>query len=108
MGAPNYLRGGSQSGNVAVKELLEAGLVDALASDYVPRSPLDCAFAIAADRGLDLPSAIALVSSTPARFAGLTDRGSLEIGLRADLVQVRVMDGQPVVRGVWREGKRVF
>lgn len=64
MGAPNYLRGGSQSGNVAVKELLEAGLVDALASDYVPRSPLDCAFAIAADRGLDLPSAIALVSST--------------------------------------------
>jgi alpha-D-ribose 1-methylphosphonate 5-triphosphate diphosphatase len=110
MGAPNYLRGGSQSGNVAVKELLEAGLVDALASDYVPRSPLDCAFAIAADRDLDidLPSAIALVSSTPARFAGLTDRGRLETGLRADLVQVRVMDGQPVVRGVWREGIRVF
>lgn len=110
MGAPNYLRGGSQSGNVAVKELLEAGLVDALASDYVPRSPLDCAFAIADDPDLnfDLPSAIALVSRAPARFAGLTDRGSLEIGLRADLVQVRVMDGQPVVRGVWRQGARVF
>ncbi|MEO0384905.1 MAG: alpha-D-ribose 1-methylphosphonate 5-triphosphate diphosphatase [Pseudomonadota bacterium] len=110
MGAPNYLRGGSQSGNIAVKELLEAGLVDALASDYVPRSPLDCAFAIAddADLNFDLPSAIALVSRAPARFAGLTDRGSLEIGLRADLVQVRVMDGQPVVRGVWREGVRVF
>lgn len=110
MGAPNYLRGGSQSGNVAVKELLEAGLVDALASDYVPRSPLDCAFAIAddPDLSLDLPSAIALVSRAPARFAGLTDRGSLEIGLRADLVQVRVMDNQPVVRGVWRQGARVF
>lgn len=110
MGAPNYLRGGSQSGNVAVKELLEAGLVDALASDYVPRSPLDCAFAIADDPDLnfDLPSAIALVSRAPARFAGLTDRGGLEIGLRADLVQVRVMDGQPVVCGVWRQGARVF
>lgn len=110
MGAPNYLRGGSQSGNVAVKELLDAGLVDALASDYVPRSPLDCAFAIADDPSLDidLPSAIGLVSSAPARLACLNDRGSLETGLRADLVQVRVMDGQPIVRGVWREGMRVF
>ena len=54
-GAPNYLRGGSQSGNVAVRALLEAGLVDALASDYVPRSLLDAAVAIAADPALDLP-----------------------------------------------------
>ena len=40
-GAPNYLRGGSQSGNVGLRELLAEGLVDILASDYVPRSLLE-------------------------------------------------------------------
>lgn len=109
-GAPNFLRGGSQSGNVAVRTLLEAGVVDALASDYVPRSPLDCAFAIAADQDLpiDLPQAIAMVTSAPAGIAGLHDRGRLAEGLRADLVQVRLHDRQPIVCGVWRAGVKVF
>jgi hypothetical protein len=72
-GAPNYLRGGSQSGNVAVKDLLAEGLVDMFASDYVPRSLLDAAFRLAADPALphDLPAAIALVTEAPARAAGL-------------------------------------
>ncbi|MEM8631473.1 MAG: alpha-D-ribose 1-methylphosphonate 5-triphosphate diphosphatase [Pseudomonadota bacterium] len=109
-GAPNYLRGGSQSGNVAVRELLSEHLVDVLASDYVPRSPLDAAFAIAADPDLayDLPAAIALVSDAPARHSGLGDRGRISEGLRADLVAVRLHDGQPQVTAVWREGHRVF
>lgn len=110
MGAPNYLRGGSQSGNVSVAELLSHGLVDALASDYVPRSPLDAAFRLAADPATphDLPAAIGLVSDTPARMTGLSDRGRIEQGSRADLVAVRLVDGQPVVQAVWREGKQVF
>lgn len=109
-GAPNFLRGGSQSGNVAVRELLLEGLVDVLASDYVPRSPLDCAVAIAADPQMqyDLPRAIKMVTDAPAQLTGLTDRGRIETGLRADLVQVRLEGPQPVVRGVWREGLRVF
>ncbi|MBV6657600.1 MAG: alpha-D-ribose 1-methylphosphonate 5-triphosphate diphosphatase [Devosiaceae bacterium] len=109
-GAPNFLRGGSQSGNVAVRTLLEEGLVDALASDYVPRSPLDCAFAIASDEGvdMDLPAAIGLVTDAPAQMAGLTDRGRLEVGRRADLVRVALVDGQPIVRAVWRAGNQVF
>jgi alpha-D-ribose 1-methylphosphonate 5-triphosphate diphosphatase len=76
-GAPNYLRGGSQSGNVAVADLLAEGLVDMLASDYVPRSLLDAAFRLAADPALphDLPAAIALVSDAPARAAGLDRPG---------------------------------
>lgn len=109
-GAPNYLRGGSQSGNVAVAELLAEGLVDMFASDYVPRSLLDAAFRLAQDPALphDLPAAIALVSETPARTAGLTDRGRIAEGLRADLVAVRLIGSQPVVQAVWREGRQVY
>ena len=40
MGGPNLIRGGSHSGNVAAKELAEAGLLDILSSDYVPSSLL--------------------------------------------------------------------
>jgi alpha-D-ribose 1-methylphosphonate 5-triphosphate diphosphatase len=109
-GAPNYLRGGSQSGNVSVAELLSLGLVDALASDYIPRSPLDAAFALAADPALphDLPAALALVTDAPAGMTGLADRGRIEAGLRADLVAVRLIGDQPVVQAVWRCGRQVF
>ena len=109
-GAPNYLRGGSQSGNVGVAALLQAGLVDALASDYIPRSPLDAALAMADDPAMafDLPAAVALISDGPARLAGLDDRGRIAPGLRADLVAVRRHAEQPVVTAVWRDGRRVF
>ncbi|QDL91199.1 alpha-D-ribose 1-methylphosphonate 5-triphosphate diphosphatase [Paroceanicella profunda] len=108
-GAPNYLRGGSQSGNVAVRELLEAGLVDILASDYVPRALIDAAFAIAADPALPqgLPETVRMVSEAPARAAGLTDRGRLEPGLRADLLHVARTRGRTHLRAAWRAGRRV-
>ena len=109
-GAPNYLRGGSQSGNVAVAALLAEGLVDVLASDYIPRSPLDAAFAIAADPAMphDLSAAIGMVTRAPAEMTGLTDRGAIAEGLRADLVAVRLVRDQPVVDAVWRAGRQVF
>ena len=93
-----------------MSELLARGLVDALASDYVPRSLLDAAFRLADDPDTphDLPAAIALVSDAPARMAGLGDRGRIAEGLRADLVAVRMVAGQPVVQAVWRKGKQVY
>jgi alpha-D-ribose 1-methylphosphonate 5-triphosphate diphosphatase len=105
-GAPNLVRGGSHAGNVAAADLVRAGLVDAFASDYVPAALLEAAFA-ASRLGLSLPDAVALVTDRPARMAGLTDRGRIAPGLRADLVRVRVHDGLPVVRAVWRGGERV-
>jgi alpha-D-ribose 1-methylphosphonate 5-triphosphate diphosphatase len=110
MGAPNLLRGGSQSGNVSLRTLLEADLCDILSSDYIPRSPLDAAFAIGLDASLpqDLPRAIAMVTDAPARLAGLTDRGRIAPDLRADLVQVRRVGTHNHVVGVWREGLRVY
>ncbi|HET6522219.1 MAG TPA: alpha-D-ribose 1-methylphosphonate 5-triphosphate diphosphatase [Geminicoccaceae bacterium] len=108
MGAPNLIRGGSHSGNVAAGELAAAGLLDALASDYVPASLLQAAFRLAADPfGIPLPAAVAMVTRTPAALAGLDDRGEIAPGLRADLVRVRVMEGRPVARAVWRAGERV-
>jgi alpha-D-ribose 1-methylphosphonate 5-triphosphate diphosphatase len=104
-GAPNIVRGGSHSGNVAVADLITANAVDALASDYVPASLVEAAFT-AADR-IGLPSAIAMITASPASMAGLADRGALAPGLRGDLVRVRLHEGLPVVREAWRAGLRV-
>ncbi len=108
-GAPNLVRGGSQSGNIAVRDLLSAHLVDILASDYVPRSMLDAAFMIAADPGLDydLPSAVAMVTRSPALAGNLPDRGAIKTGLKADLIRVDLQDGHPFVKSAWRSGHRV-
>ena len=105
-GAPNIVRGGSHSGNVSAADLLAAGAVDALASDYVPPAMIEAAFA-AADAGLPVPQAVALVTSGPARLAGLDDRGRLAVGLRADLVRARRHEGLTAPLAVWRQGRRV-
>jgi alpha-D-ribose 1-methylphosphonate 5-triphosphate diphosphatase len=104
-GAPNIVRGGSHSGNVSAADLLEVGAVDAFASDYVPNSLVEAAFQCA--QRIGLPAAVALITDRPARLAGLPDRGRLVPGQRADMVRVRVHDGLPVVRQVWRAGERV-
>ena len=110
MGAPNLLRGGSQSGNVALRDLLAADLCDVLSSDYIPRSPLDAAFMIATDDSLpqDLSRAVGMVTDAPARLAGLTDRGRIAQGYCADLVRVRPLGAHNHVVGVWRAGQRVY
>ncbi|MBC7133944.1 Alpha-D-ribose 1-methylphosphonate 5-triphosphate diphosphatase [Pseudoruegeria aquimaris] len=106
MGAPNLIRGGSHSGNVAAHALAREGLLDILSSDYVPSSLMTAAFQLA-DLWGDLPRAIATVTDTPARAAGLDDRGRMAPGLRADLVRVHRLGDLPVVRAVWSHGHRV-
>ncbi|HEY8288932.1 MAG TPA: alpha-D-ribose 1-methylphosphonate 5-triphosphate diphosphatase [Acetobacteraceae bacterium] len=107
-GAPNVVRGGSHSGNVAAADLLTAGAVDAFASDYVPASLMEAAFQCARRPRITLPDALAMISDYPARMAGLADRGRLEAGLRADLVRIRLHETLPIVRQVWRAGERVI
>ncbi|MFH3479753.1 alpha-D-ribose 1-methylphosphonate 5-triphosphate diphosphatase [Xanthobacter variabilis] len=107
-GAPNVVRGGSHSNGVAMKDLVAEGLLDALASDYVPASLLQAATALHFRQGLPLWDALALVTSAPARMAGLADRGRLAPGLRADITRFHMVEGTPVVRQVLVRGERVF
>jgi alpha-D-ribose 1-methylphosphonate 5-triphosphate diphosphatase len=107
MGAPNALRGVSTSGNLSAQDAIAAGLVDMLASDYHPGALLQAAFLIA-DRGLlSLPQAIALITANPARALGLADRGTLAVGMQADLVLL-ANHTRPRVCATFREGKQIY
>jgi alpha-D-ribose 1-methylphosphonate 5-triphosphate diphosphatase len=108
MGAPNIVRGMSHSGNVSARALGEKGVLDILSSDYVPGSLLYGALLLeqAAD-SITLPQAIATVTRNPARAVGLDDRGEIAVGLRADLVRYHVTNKAPIIRDVWREGRKV-
>lgn len=108
MGAPNVVRGGSHSGNVAALDLARAGCLDVLSSDYIPFSLIHAAFSLTAgEDAIALPHAVAMITDTPARTVGLDDRGRIETGRRADLVRARLVDDVPVIRSVWRGGSRV-
>jgi alpha-D-ribose 1-methylphosphonate 5-triphosphate diphosphatase len=108
MGAPNLIRGGSHSGNVASAELARAGVLDIMSSDYVPSSLLIAALRLpeAAD-AFDLPAAVRTVSKTPAETVGLSDRGEIVAGKRADMIRVHRAGGAAAVRSVWSGGRRV-
>lgn len=109
MGAPNVVRGGSHSGNVSARELAKAGHLDIISSDYIPASMMQAAFFMAEVMDeITLPQAIKLVSANPAKAAGLDDRGEIAIGKRGDLVRVQIAEHVPIIRTVWREGRRVI
>ncbi|CAN5177967.1 alpha-D-ribose 1-methylphosphonate 5-triphosphate diphosphatase [soil metagenome] len=108
MGAPNVVRNGSHSGNIAAVDLAREGLLDILSSDYIPSSLLMGALQLP-DRvpGIDLAAAVRTVTKRPAEAVGLPDRGEIATGKRGDLIRVHVARDVPVVRSVWREGHRV-
>ena len=113
MGGPNVVRGGSHSGNVSAAELARHGLLDILSSDYVPGSLLSGVMRLVDEQILTLPQDVAIVSDHPAQATGMNDRGRIENGLRADLIQVRTINmtegkQHAVVRGVWRQGRQVM
>lgn len=106
MGAPNLIRGGSHSGNVAAHQLAERQRLDVLSSDYIPASLLLGAVKLGDIWG-DMSAGIRTVTRNPAARVGLTDRGQLAPGLRADLVRFRIAEGCPAVVAVWSQGSRV-
>ncbi len=109
VGAPNLVRGGSQSGNVSAAELIERDLADILCADYHAPSILAGLFQMERDGLRDLPAAVRMATRNPARAVGLTDRGAIEPGLRADLIQVRLdSHGFPHVEAAYSRGRQVL
>ncbi len=106
MGAPNLIRGGSHSGNVAAVDLAEAGLLDIVSSDYVPSALLQAGLMLG-DLWGDVARGIATVTAAPAKAAGLADRGHLSLGARADVIRVARIGGAGALRGTWVQGNRV-
>ena len=106
MGAPNLIRGGSHSGNVAASALADAGLLDIISSDYVPASLLSAGLMLGDFWG-DTARGISTITAAPAAVAGLPDRGHLTPGARADVIRVTRHDRAGSVRGVWVQGERV-
>ncbi|EGP07904.1 metal-dependent hydrolase [Bradyrhizobiaceae bacterium SG-6C] len=108
MGAPNVVRGGSHSGNIAAVDLAREGLLDIMSSDYIPSSLLMAAMQLPRHvPAIDLAAAVRTVTKTAAEAVGLSDRGEIAAGKRADLIRVHVAHDVPAVRSVWREGHRV-
>ena len=88
MGCPNVVRGGSHLGWASAARMAEAGICSVLSSDYFYPAMLRAAMILAGRGVLDLPRAWALISTNPAAAAGLSDRGAIAEGLRADIVLV--------------------
>ena len=88
LGAPNVVRGGSHTGWTNAADMIAKGLCSILASDYYYPAQLLAAFRLAADGVLPLAQAWQLISAAPAEAAGLTDRGILAEGYRADIILV--------------------
>ncbi|WP_327051606.1 alpha-D-ribose 1-methylphosphonate 5-triphosphate diphosphatase [Halomicrococcus gelatinilyticus] len=104
MGAPNLVRGGSQWGNLSTADAIDAGAADALLADYHPPSLLAAPFV---DTGEPLPTRVARVTAAPAAAVGLTDRGRIEPGARADLVLVEP-EPTPVVERAFVAGAPAY
>lgn len=108
MGAPNVLRGGSHNNAIPATEAVLADECTVLTSDYYYPAPLVAPFVLARRHGIDLARAWALVSAHPAETTGLTDRGRLAPGLRADIIAVDASGEWPEVRAVWVAGRPVL
>lgn len=107
-GAPNILRGKSQSGAMRALDAVKAGVADCLCADYHPAALIMAVFRLPELAGISLADAVRLVSTNPARAAGLTDRGEIAVGKRADLVAVAHINGLAQASSVFSAGKLVF
>jgi len=88
MGSPNVVRGRSHIGWASAARLTEAGICNVLSSDYFYPAMMRAALILSQRGTLDLAQAWALISTNPARAAGLSDRGTIAAGKRADLAIV--------------------
>lgn len=105
-GAPNVVRGSSHLGSPSAADMIEAGLCDALASDYFYPAMLAAIARLHAEGRRPLTELWRLVAANPARMAGLHDRGRIAVGQRADLVLIDWPRGEaPAVLMTMSDGR---
>lgn len=107
-GAPNILRGKSQSGSIRALDAVQAGVADCLCADYHPATLVVAVFRLPELANISLADAVRLVSVNPAQAAGLIDRGEIAVGKRADLVSVVQINGLAQANCVYAGGKPVY
>jgi alpha-D-ribose 1-methylphosphonate 5-triphosphate diphosphatase len=107
-GAPNILRGKSQSGSMKAIDAIHEGVADCLCADFAPATLLAAVMLLSQHSELDLPSAVRLATYHPAKAAKLTDRGVIEVGKRADLIAVDTPGGVAQVTKAWVQGREVY
>lgn len=106
LGAPNAMRGGSHLGSPGAAQMIARGLCDILASDYYYPAMLGAMVRLHADRVAPLADLWRLVSVNPARAMGLTDRGRIAPGQRADIVLLDWPEGHaPAPLRTWVSGR---
>lgn len=106
VGAPNILLGGSHSGNMSAAEAIQAGCADILCSDYYPPAILHSIFTMHQKYGVSLPEMVNKATLNPARAMGLEkEYGSIEVGKKADLLVIDILDGYPVITHVLVDGR---
>lgn len=90
MGAPNLIRGGSHVGYMSVAAAAEAKVLDCLCSDYHYPSLFHAPFKMAEMGLISFEESWKLVSTHPAKAAGIADRkGAIALGLEADFLLVK-------------------
>ena len=107
-GAPNILRGKSQSGSMKAIDAIHEGVADCLCADYAPAALIVAVMRIKELTQLDVPAAVRLVTANPAKAAQLHDRGTIAVGKRADLIAVDQPGGLPQVSHVWVNGIEAY
>jgi alpha-D-ribose 1-methylphosphonate 5-triphosphate diphosphatase len=108
VGAPNIVRGASHDGNLKAIEAIKSGAADILCSDYHPASLLHAVFTLETE-GVPLHESVAMASLNPAAALGRAEAiGSIELGKRADLIVVRKVRDNPLVRTTIVDGTIVY
>ena len=108
-GAPNILRGNSQTGNLSARHAIAEGYGNIICSDYSPMSMLHAVIAMMRCGLKPLHEAVNMASLNPAKALGIADKtGSVEEGKVADLVLVNASDEVPLVIKTLVSGKVVY
>lgn len=109
LGAPNALRGRSQSNNLSAREAIREKACHILCSDYSPMTMIHAVFTLIQSGFISLPDAVRLVTLHPAKAVGIDNwTGSLEEGKAADFLIVDSSKGRPQILKTFVGGCEVF